>query len=105
MRDSGWGRGFTIFSRKIVDALRAGETTVEGAATFADGYRTQVVLDAARRSFEKGSWQRSEGIKNQKGELKRANSKHRATLQPQSAGCYPFCSRLTRLSNDFAIFL
>ena len=60
MRDSGWGRGFTIFSRKIVDALRAGETTVEGAATFEDGYRTQVVLDAARRSHEKGSWRKSE---------------------------------------------
>ena len=58
MRDNGWARGFTIFSRKIVDALRAGETTVEGAATFADGYRTQLVLDAARRSFEKGCWER-----------------------------------------------
>jgi predicted dehydrogenase len=54
MRDSGWGRGFTIFSRKIVDALRAGEKTVKGAATFEDGYRTQVVLDAARRSDESG---------------------------------------------------
>lgn len=53
MRDSGWARGFTIFSRKIVDALRAGQTTVEGAATFEDGYRTQLVLDAARRSDEK----------------------------------------------------
>ena len=58
MRDSGWGRGFTIFSRKIVDALRAGETTVEGAATFEDGYRTQVVLDAARRSFENRCWEK-----------------------------------------------
>lgn len=58
MRDSGWGRGFTIFSRKIVEALRAGETTLEGAAaTFADGYHTQVVLDAARKSFEKGCWE------------------------------------------------
>jgi len=58
MRDSGWGRGFTIFSQKIVDALRAGETTVEGAATFEDGYRTQVVLDAARRSFENRCWEK-----------------------------------------------
>ena len=58
MRDSGWGRGFTIFSRKIVDALRAGETTVEGAATFEDGYRTQVVLDAARRSHEDRCWEK-----------------------------------------------
>jgi predicted dehydrogenase len=61
IRDSSWGRGFTIFSRKIVDALRAGETTVEGAATFEDGYRTQLVLDAARRSFEKGCWEKLEG--------------------------------------------
>lgn len=60
MSDNGWARGFTIFSRKIVDALRAGETTVEGAATFADGYRTQLVLDAARRSNESRSWQKSE---------------------------------------------
>ena len=60
MRDSGWGRGFTIFSRKIVDALRAGETTVEGAATFADGYRTQTVLDAARLSHESGCWEACE---------------------------------------------
>jgi hypothetical protein len=59
MSDNGWARGFTIFSRKIVDALRAGETTVKGAATFADGHRTQVVLDAARRSHESGCWQKS----------------------------------------------
>ena len=54
MRDSGWARGFTAFSQKIVDAMRAGKTTVAGAATFADGYRTQLVLDAARRSNESG---------------------------------------------------
>lgn len=54
MRDSGWARGFTVFSQKIVDALQARETSVEGAATFADGHRTQLVLDAARRSNESG---------------------------------------------------
>jgi predicted dehydrogenase len=54
MRDSGWARGFTAYSQRIVQALREGETTVEGAATFADGYRTQLVLDAARRSNESG---------------------------------------------------
>ena len=52
MNDNGWARGFTIFSQKIVAALRAGQTTVAGAATFEDGHRTQVVLDAARRSNE-----------------------------------------------------
>ena len=56
MRDSGWARGFTTFSKRIVEALRADRTTVEGAATFEDGYRTQVVLDAARRSHESGCW-------------------------------------------------
>ena len=60
MRDSGWARGFTIFARKIIDALRAGGTTVEGAATFEDGYRTQVVLDAARKSNRSGCWEMSE---------------------------------------------
>jgi predicted dehydrogenase len=57
LRESGWARGFTAFSQKIVDALGAGKTTVEGAATFADGYRTQLVLDAARASYERGCWQ------------------------------------------------
>ena len=54
IRDSGWARGFTAYSKQIVEALRAGQTKVEGAATFADGYRTQLVLDAARRSNENG---------------------------------------------------
>ena len=52
LRDSGWARGFTVYSQKIIDALREGRTTVDGAATFEDGYRTQRVLDAARRSNE-----------------------------------------------------
>ena len=54
MRDGGWARGFTNFSRQIVAALRHGHTHVDGAATFTDGYRTQLVLDAARESNEKG---------------------------------------------------
>jgi predicted dehydrogenase len=54
MRDGGWSRGFTLFSRAIVNALREGRKTLEGAATFEDGYRTQLVLDAARRSNESG---------------------------------------------------
>jgi len=60
MRDVGWARGFTAFSKRIVEALRAGRTTVEGAATFADGYRTQLVLDAARQSHESGCWAKVE---------------------------------------------
>ena len=54
MRDSGWARGFTAFSQKIVDALREDRTIVEGAATFEDGYHTQMVLDAARSSNDSG---------------------------------------------------
>ncbi len=57
MRDGGWSRGFTLFARAIVEALREGRNAVEGAATFEDGYRTQLVLDAAHRSHESsGQW-------------------------------------------------
>lgn len=59
MRDGGWSRGFTIFARRIIEALREGRSTVEGAATFQDGYRTQLVLDAARKSNETGCWAKS----------------------------------------------
>jgi predicted dehydrogenase len=56
MRDGGWARGFTAFSKRIVEALQEGRTTVDGAATFADGYRIQLVLDAARQAHENGCW-------------------------------------------------
>lgn len=55
MRDSEWSRGFTLFSRAVIDALREGQSNVDEAATFTDGYRNQLVLDAARRSNETGS--------------------------------------------------
>ncbi len=58
MRDNDWARGFTSFSCKIVEALRAGRPMVEGAATFEDGYRTQLVLDAARQSNESDCWEK-----------------------------------------------
>jgi predicted dehydrogenase len=54
LRDNEWSRGFTVFAREIVDALRDGRTTVEGAATFDDGHRTQLVLDAARAAHASG---------------------------------------------------
>jgi predicted dehydrogenase len=54
MKDGSWSRGFTAFSSEIVAALNKGRTTVEGAATFEDGYRVQLVLDAARASNESG---------------------------------------------------
>lgn len=48
----GWSRGFMNFSREIINALRAGKNTVETAATFEDGLKTQIILDAARKSNE-----------------------------------------------------
>ena len=60
MAEGSWSRGFTAFSKKIVAALRNGETSVAEAATFEDGYRTQLVLDASRRSHEKGCWEKTD---------------------------------------------
>ncbi|HWS55428.1 MAG TPA: Gfo/Idh/MocA family oxidoreductase, partial [Pyrinomonadaceae bacterium] len=54
MRDSEWSRGFTVFARELVAALREGRTAVEGAATFDDGHQIQLVLDAARAAHEGG---------------------------------------------------
>jgi predicted dehydrogenase len=56
MRESSWSRGFTAFAGAIVDALRAGRTTVKDAATFEDGYRIQLALDAARASNQSRCW-------------------------------------------------
>src|ERR1044071_3722550 len=56
MREGSWSRGFTAFSVAICDALQAGKTAVKDAATFADGYRVQLVLDAIRASNESGCW-------------------------------------------------
>ncbi len=56
MRESSWSRGFTTFACRIVEALRSGRKTVEDAASFEDGYRIQVVLDALRESNESGCW-------------------------------------------------
>jgi len=56
MRESSWSRGFTAFAGVIVDALRAGRTTVKNAATFEDGYRIQLALDAARASNQSRCW-------------------------------------------------
>ena len=56
MREGSWSRGFTAFSVAICEAMRAGKTTVKDAATFEDGYRVQLVLDAIRASNESGCW-------------------------------------------------
>jgi predicted dehydrogenase len=56
MRESSWSRGFTAFAVAICDAMQFGKTTVKDAATFEDGHRVQVVLDAIRASNESGCW-------------------------------------------------
>ena len=56
MRPASWSRGFTNFACDIVEALREGRKTLKGAATFEDGYRAQLVLDAARASNTSGCW-------------------------------------------------
>ena len=56
MRESSWSRGFTAFAVAICDALRGGRKTVKDAATFEDGHRVQLVLDAVRASNETGCW-------------------------------------------------
>ncbi|MBP7476259.1 MAG: Gfo/Idh/MocA family oxidoreductase [Pyrinomonadaceae bacterium] len=54
MPDTGFARAFVEIAPRVVDAIRNGETTIEHAATFADGVRVQSVLDAARRSNSTG---------------------------------------------------
>lgn len=56
MREGSWSRGFTAFSVAICEALRGGRTEVKDAATFEDGYRVQLALDAIRASNESGCW-------------------------------------------------
>lgn len=52
--DNEWARGFLAFACEIVAALGAGRGEIEGAATFDDGHRIQLVLDAARAAHESG---------------------------------------------------
>jgi predicted dehydrogenase len=56
MRDGSWSRGFTAFASAIIRALREDQRTVAAAASFEDGYRVQLVLDAARESNKSGCW-------------------------------------------------
>jgi predicted dehydrogenase len=52
--DSGFSRAFKTFAPILVEALRRGSTSIENAATFADGVSVQRVLDAARESDASG---------------------------------------------------
>jgi predicted dehydrogenase len=56
MREGSWSRGFTAFAVGICEAMRARKTVVKDAATFEDGYRVQLVLDALRESNESECW-------------------------------------------------
>ncbi len=56
MRPASWSRGFAALSCEIVEAMREGRTKIDNAATFEDGYRVQLVLDAARESNRKRCW-------------------------------------------------
>jgi predicted dehydrogenase len=54
VRDTGWNNGFLAFADVMIKALRQGKTEVENAATFEDGYKIQIALDAARESNSTG---------------------------------------------------
>jgi predicted dehydrogenase len=54
MPDTGFPIGFMHFAPKIVEAIAAGSTEIEDAATFDDGHQVQRVLDAARESDAEG---------------------------------------------------
>jgi predicted dehydrogenase len=56
MRDSSWARGFTIYSKAIITALREGRTSVADAADFEAGHHAQLVMDASRESDRSGCW-------------------------------------------------
>jgi predicted dehydrogenase len=58
LRDGSWSRGFSVFARELINALRAGRNEVAHAATFEDGHRAQLVLDAARASHQHARWVR-----------------------------------------------
>ncbi|MEM7165383.1 MAG: Gfo/Idh/MocA family oxidoreductase [Planctomycetota bacterium] len=54
--DTDWARNFIRLARATVAAIENGSTQVAGAATFVDGHRTQLVLDAIRSSHASGNW-------------------------------------------------
>ncbi len=59
--DTDWARAFLLLAREVAGALRRGEPMIENAATFEDGHRNQLVLDAIRRSSEGADWVRVPG--------------------------------------------
>ncbi|MDQ3041468.1 MAG: Gfo/Idh/MocA family oxidoreductase [Acidobacteriota bacterium] len=49
-RATGWNNGFLAFAAEIIKSLQDDKTLVENAATFEDGYKIQLLMDAARES-------------------------------------------------------
>jgi predicted dehydrogenase len=54
--DTDWARAFLRMTRLLAGQIAAGASTLHGAATFVDGHRTQLVLDAIRESAASGRW-------------------------------------------------
>lgn len=54
VKNTGWGDAFLAFARALINSLIEEKTHLEHAATFEDGYRVQMVLDAARKSNQIG---------------------------------------------------
>jgi predicted dehydrogenase len=54
--DSPCARAFLLFAHAIREAILRNQATVPGAATFEDGLRNQLVLDAVRESSKRGDW-------------------------------------------------
>ncbi len=48
--NTGFSSGFTEFAPRIIEAIRHGKTEIAHAATFEDGLKVQIALDAARES-------------------------------------------------------
>ena len=51
-----WARSFYHLAGATIDALKAGKSEVEGAATFTDGLRCQEVIDAIHRAQAGARW-------------------------------------------------
>ena len=52
-RATGWNNGFLAFAGEIIKSLKEEKIKVENAATFEDGYKIQLALDASRESNDK----------------------------------------------------
>jgi len=50
-----WTRSFAHLARHLIDTIQSGGEVQQGA-TFLDGLRCQVVLDAAKQSWDEGRW-------------------------------------------------